>query len=428
MTNSKNSSSPRAPSRHGAKRQKAAPGTTDLDRPLKLGSAQALASAGLYVRTNVVLSEPRSETVRSGKWTTDITDIDVLAIVHAIDFGADIACMSCKSGTNVSVLHETFALAGVMRYLHARRGYGVFAQKATESHMIALGQQLDVALMDDREWQHWRRRISGSYPVPRMFEEAVEGALADQLRRRTDLEGLLRYLRTEFWYFRDYRNVQTLIAQLRRSTAELDASPLSQFIVLDACGLFALAILQMCEHVNTSGLLRLSETAPPYLFGGVTTYRNRKDLLRKVEDLLRKKNVLDVEQGMPHLDPSYLPDLLELILRWCNKPAAAARVPQYLNIRAGIAAANAAGFKGSTHAHGESDLTEKLALDLTELLGRAAKLRDDAIPRLLPEPESSPVRSEAPVSMHGSITAQLTSHRADAESADEQQDLLSDGR
>src|SRR5690348_4099529 len=98
MTNSKNSSSTRAANRRGQRGQKAAPGSTDLDRSLKLTSARALASAGAYVRTNVLLSQPRSEDSRGGKWVVDVTDVDVLSMFHTIDLAADMSCMSCKAG------------------------------------------------------------------------------------------------------------------------------------------------------------------------------------------------------------------------------------------------------------------------------------------------------------------------------------------
>lgn len=379
---SKNLSNPRGGSRRAPKPPKPPAGTTDLDRPLKLASAQTMTSAGFYVRTNVVLSEPRSSPARDGKWVTDITDIDVMGIVHTLDLRADTSCVTCKGGTNVSVLHETFALAGVMRYLHAQRGYAVFVRKATEPHMIALAEQLDIAVMDEQEWNHWRRRLSGAYPVPRIFEDRIDAAISDQLSRRTDLAELLSYLRTEFWYFRDYRNVQNLIGQLRRVADKLKAFPLPAFVFLDACGQFALALLQLCEHVSASGVLRLTDTVPPYLFGGIPTYRNRRDLLRRVEDFMRKKEVLDAAQSMPPLDPAYVPDLSELVLRFCNKPAAAGRVPQYLNFRAGEVAAQIAGETSIRTAHGESYLTEKLAFDLLEFIGKAARIDSDVVRHL----------------------------------------------
>lgn len=382
MMNSKNLSNRRDGSGRPAKAAKPAPGTKDLDRPLKLAAAQAMCSSGSYVRTNVRLSEPRNAPLRERRWVTDITDVDVMGIVHALDLRADISCMTCKSGTSVSVLHETFALAGVMRYLHAQRGYGVFARKATEPHMIALAEQLEILIMDEAEWSHWLRRISGTYPVPRIFEDPIEAALNDHLNRRTDLADLLSFLRTEFWYFRDYRNIQNFIGQLRRIADKVIGLPVPVFVFLDACGQFALALLQLCEHANASGVLRLSETVPPYLFGGVPTYRNRRDLLRRVEDFMRRKDVLDTGQSLPPLDPIYVPELIEIVLRFCSKPAAAGRVPQYLNFRAGEAAAQVAGETTVRTSHGESDLTEKLAFDLLEFVGKAARI-DPAVVRLV---------------------------------------------
>jgi hypothetical protein len=380
--NSKNLSNPRGGNRRAAKSARPAPGTKDLDRPLKLAAAQAMSSAGFYVRTNVRLSEPRNAPTREGKWVSDITDVDVMGIVHTVDLRADISCMTCKGGTNVSVLHETFALAGVMRYLHAQRGYGVFARKTTEPHMVALAEQLDILVMEGQEWTHWLRRIGGTYPVPRIFEDHIEAAITEQLGRRTDLAELLSFLGTEFWYFRDYRNIQNLIGKLRRVAERMKALPLTAFLLLDACSQFALALLQLCKHANASGVLRLAETVPPYLFGGVSTYRNRRDLLRRVEEFMRKKEVLDAGQSLPSLDPAYTPELIELVLRFCSKPAAACRVPQYLSFRSGEAAAHVAGETSVRASHGESDLTEKLAFDLLDFIGKAARI-DPAVVRTL---------------------------------------------
>ena len=392
---SRKASSPTMKEGQVAKAEKVAPGATDFDRPLKLATAQALASAGFYVRTNVVLSEPRA--VDGGAWVVDVTDVDVLAVAHGLDFRPDLSCVSCKGGGAVKVLHETFALAGVMQYLRAGRGYAVFSKKNTEPQMIALAEQLGVTLMDDREWRHWRARIAGPFAIPDTFNQKIDSAVADGARKWTNLAPLLRYLRTEFWYYRDYRNIQSLLAQLHRAAKHLNLSPLARYLVLDATALFALAVLQLCEFVNSSGLLRLRDTVPTYLFGGIATYRSRRDLLFKVEELLRKKNVIDTDQAMPRLDPAYLNDLMELILRYCNKPHAATRVPQQINAWAGFAAAKAAGNAGRANGRQrESELTQKLALDLIELVGRAGSLPPPLLRELLKTPTSAPSGGGAP--------------------------------
>ena len=77
-----------------------------------------------------------------------------------------------------------------------------------------------------------------------------------------------------------------------------------------------------------------------------------------------------------------MPDLIEHALRFCSKPAAASRVPQYLSFRSGEVAAQVAGETNVRAAHGESDLTEKLAFDLLDFIGKAARI-DAALIRLL---------------------------------------------
>ena len=36
--------------------------------------------------------------------------------------------------------------------------------------MVALGQQLDISLMEYDEWQSWLRRVSGKHPIPHIFQ------------------------------------------------------------------------------------------------------------------------------------------------------------------------------------------------------------------------------------------------------------------
>ena len=122
---------------------------------------------------------------------------------------------------------------------------------------------------------------------------------------------------------------------------------------------------------NTSASLKMVARLG---FGGISTYRNRRDLLRRVEEFMRKKEVLDAGQSLPALDPAYVPELIELVLRFCSKPAAAGRVPQYLNFRSGEVAAQLTGETSVRTSHGESNLTEKLAFDLLEFVGKAARI------------------------------------------------------
>lgn len=375
---SKNSSNTRDPDRRRRAPKPSAsqdgllsgPGVSDKDRELKLATARCMASAGYYVRTNVVLSEPRSiDGPRS-----DVTDVDVMAFAYSLDLRTDLTCFSCKSGTRVSVLHETFALAGVMRYLHAHAGYGIFEKKIAEPHMLALAEQLDVTLLDGPEWTEWLRRYSGAAPVPQMLQNDVDAAIARGVQARLDLSPLSRFLQTDYWYYWDHRNIHQVLVRLRKVKESLSDTPLSRYVFLDAVSLLAIAVMGLCKAANTGGLRNLPQIVPAYLFGGSSAYRQRRDLVRAVEALLQKKGVVDPEQGL-NLEPPYIDGLVELVFRYCQRPQAAHKVPQHLALLAGVAAAEVARVAPASISSDQIDeYTEKLAMDLIELAGKAAGL------------------------------------------------------
>ena len=190
---------------------------SEKDYLLKLETAQALCNAGYFVRVNVALSEPPLSS-RGAHKLTDITDLDVLATMFATDFHPDMVCVSCKAGSSkgLSPIKETLMMAGVMRYLRAERGYAIFADRKIDDHMYGLAQQLNIALFPLEEWKLWKSRQVGDRPGPRQFTADVYVMLKEGLSRRNDLEGLFGYTRGEYWYYRDFRNVQNLVGATRR--------------------------------------------------------------------------------------------------------------------------------------------------------------------------------------------------------------------
>jgi len=157
--------------------------------------------------------------------------------------------------------------------------------------MVGLAHQLNIGLFDRQEWESWCKRMTNTHPVPRQCEEELNGVIVTKLDKWTDLKPLLAYLRAEFWYYRDFRNIQNLIAVTKLVSSKFGASPVGQFTFCDTLSVFSLSVLQLCRFVVTTGLLRLKETVPPYLFGGTATYKSRRELLKKVEDLLRSRDL-----------------------------------------------------------------------------------------------------------------------------------------
>ncbi len=346
---------------------------SEKDFLLKLETAQALCGAGYFVRINVALSEPLLS-ARGTQKLTEITDVDVLGVAFAMDFHPDTVCVSCKAGSSkgLSPIKETLMMAGVMRYLRAERGYAVFADRKIDSHMYGLAQQLDIALFSLEEWQMWKKRQVGNRPPPAHLYTDVYVELKEMLSRRNDLEGLFGYTRGEYWYYRDFRNIQNLVGVTRKYAKPLSSSATGRFAFLDLLALFSLAVLQLCEYVTFTGASRLAETVPPYLFGGPSVYKSRRELLRRVEEMLRARDVLGKGQQFPSLDPPYVNELAELVTRYVQKPVDAVRVPQHINFLAGIAASEAIGRRVDQTSSGESSTTEKFAFDLATVLVNAA--------------------------------------------------------
>jgi hypothetical protein len=353
---------------------------SEKDLFLKLGTAQTFASVGYFVRLNVSLSEPPLLSNWSGRFL-DVTDVDVLALKHTIDFDTDIVCVSAKSGASKSLspIRESFTLAGVMQYFGADRGYALFSERKIDAHMVSLAEQLNVALYDDAEWKHWKVRNAGTHAIPAQFDEKVDATLFDSLEKWSDMRPLFAYIRNEFWYYRDFRNIQNLIGITRKLAIKFSANPLGRFVFCDILSLFVISILQLCRFVSITGVNRIAESVPPYLFGGTSNYKSRRDLLKKIEDLLRSRALLGSEQAMPSLNPSYISDLVELVFRFCQKPGAAIRVPQYLSAEAGRAASQINSSAASSRSESDDSILEKFASDAAILFVRATGLSTDFI-------------------------------------------------
>jgi hypothetical protein len=342
---------------------------SEKDYILKLETSQALCSAGYFVRINVALSEPPLSAKGAPK-LTDITDVDVLAVAFAMDFHPDILCVSCKSGSSkgLSPIKETLMMAGVMQYLRAERGYAVFSDRKIDSHMYGLAQQLNIALFSLEEWRMWKNRQVGNRVSPAHFSSDVYVMLREMVSKRNDLEGLFGYTRGEYWYYRDFRNIQNLVGVARKYSKALSSTALGRYAFLDLLSLLALSVIQLCEYITFTGSSRLTETVPPYLFGGPSVYKSRKELLRRVEEMLRSRDVLDKDQQFPSLDPPYVNELAEVVTRFVQKPIDAVRVPHQINFVAGTAAAEAVGLTLNSIDSGESSTTQKFAFDLASLL------------------------------------------------------------
>lgn len=335
----------------------------DLDFGLKLKTASALAASGYSCRLNVPLSAVGDVGL------ADVTDIDVLAIGRDLTFTPQMICVSCKAGGKIVVAKELFYLRGVLHYIGGDEGILLLSGRDIPPHLRELAAGLSLLVLAMEEVEQWHASLVNGVHMPGYFEDKLFEEYQKALLAIPPSQGIALFLKADYWFYRDFRNVQNLVGHLKKYATSLDGkSRLHTTQFLDVGWHFSQTVLDLCLHAQRGGIQRLPETVNSYLFGGHTSYRARKDLLSAVSQLLAKTGVAKAS-AMPSLDPVYAPDLAELLLRFLERPQAAILVPLVLQ----DALWRDLGAPGMGYATSKNGLAAfKLAQDLIDFLKMAS--------------------------------------------------------
>lgn len=339
------------------------PAKTDLDFDLKLKTAAVLSASGYSCRLNVILSA-----VGDGG-LTDVTDVDVLAITRDLTFTPRLMCVSCKAGTNLLVAKELFTLRGVLSYIRGDEGVLLLGRRDVPPHIRELAASLSLLLIVQGEIDVWHNSLVNGVHDPGYFAEPLFLEYEKAINALPPSSSIKGFLQADYWFYRDFRNVQNLIAHLKKYAPILDGkSKLHATQFLDVAWHFSQTMLDICLHVQRGGVGRLTESVNSYLFGGRTNYKARKDLLAQVTQVLVKTGVAKADD-VPSLDPRYAPALAELVLRLIDRPHAAIQVPLALQdaLWRGLGAAGM-----DVSANKNKLAAFKLAQDLVDFLRRAS--------------------------------------------------------
>jgi len=296
----------------------------DLDLPLKLQMASALAASGYYSRVNVLLS------ATSSRGLADVTDIDVLAIRYDLMFNRDAVAVSCKSGASktLSPAREAFYLRGVLDYVEASQGVAAFSGKPVAPHLRDLGQRLGILMLSGGEIGQWCEHLTNGLSNPGYFQDA---AFEDYIKSWTRLrnEGLADYLHTDYWFHFDFRNFQNLITHIRKMTFKFNGKEEWQNVIAwDVAAHLCLTVFDLCRQVRMLGLSSIIDTTAAYLFGGAASFKARRDLYTRVQQLLASTGVAGKGgPPLPPLEPTYSQYLAELAVRFIERPHSAILVP-----------------------------------------------------------------------------------------------------
>ena len=341
----------------------------EADLGLKATTASALAANGYFCRVDVSLSAVNGGEINS----SDAADVDVLAVRHDVTFHSHVMAVTCKvSGErSSSVAREIFRLRGVLDHLDAQQGIILLPKKSADRHLRDLGQKLRILVLTGSDVARWIEALERGKATPGGVNERTLRD-CDEMLGKAGKSSLKDYLRTDYWFYRDFRNIQNLTGHLRRMSGSLTgAEPWHGLLYLEAAAHFSLSLLELCRTIQSQGIIAIKDVTAEYLFGGATSFKARRDLYTKVQHLLTATGAL-LQGGpeLPPLEPQYTSRLAELAFRFLERPGAAMNVPQTLQDSIWRSLGS------GTHQTEDSVITpytEKLALDLIDFLKSASQ-------------------------------------------------------
>jgi len=338
----------------------------DRDLSIKLAVGAALATSSYYTRVNVGLS------ATSSRGLGDVTDIDVLGLKYDLTFNSEAIAVSCKSGNSKSLspAREIFYLRGVLDYVRASTGVAAFLNKPISPHLRDLGRRLNVLIFSGDEVELWCRSLTNGLPDPGYFEESAFERYLTTWENNSVTHDLRAYLRTDYWFHLDFRNLQNVIGHLRKLSSKVGTScEWLDVVVLDSAAHLCLTLFDLCHQIRMMGLTSIIETTSAYLFGGTVSFKARRDLYLRVQQLLASTGVLGSGgPSLPPLEPLYTQALAELAIRFIERPHAAIIVPQVIQ----DSIWRRLGSQGMPPNDNKNSLAaEKLAQDVLNFLGIA---------------------------------------------------------
>src|ERR1019366_8332142 len=92
---------------------------------------------------------------------------------------------------------------------------------------------------------------------------------------------------SDYWFYRDFRNLQNIIGHFKKVASKFDgSSEWHKIVALETAIHLSISVLELCRYIRYVGLTGVGESTAAYLFGGVTSFKARRDLYAKVVQLL----------------------------------------------------------------------------------------------------------------------------------------------
>lgn len=304
----------------------------------------------------------------------ELTDLDVLGVEVAPDFGLQFRIAECKSG-RVGAL-ELFWLRGVVEFFGASGAYLVVSREQDRtSAMRDLGDRLGLGILTQADFERFADSYRTSERDAGLFDQAMLERLEALLAGTpSSVKDLSDYVKRLFWQLPLNRNLEYGISYLEQANKGDVRDRAMLCLIGEHAFRYCLALFAACEAILKRGLPDLQESLPAYLFGGEQNLREaqqRVHALKQLQQRIEGGERADLDSVFQELPP-YYDKLLELITRLLRRPDQA--TPMLRTLQA-VVLGSFANKRPITELIGEPEpLTAKLVLDVITFLVTAADL------------------------------------------------------
>jgi len=301
------------------------------DYNLKIKINNILLSLGYYTRLELKLAG-----YSSNKKLLELTDLDVLGIKITPNFNTDYVLADCTSRSRVieSPIQRVFWLKGVMELFGGKQGYLVLdtdqkipeIQKQTSAklgviilnkeNLLGLENKLinkdikSLNISNKNSWENFDNKInkinSGFYKI-------------------------INFRKYNYWLNKQNKNVLTimLIFEKIKNLINEDSS-IHKALIIDLMSLLSISLLNFCRFLVETNPDDIQKELKAYLFGGHREYKEKEKAVSVLKEIIKNQKQKKLFDDEIKLDPEYLPELFDIILRWTNKPIDSCIIPNYL--------------------------------------------------------------------------------------------------
>jgi hypothetical protein len=297
---------------------------SERDFPLKAAIRAILWAQGYSTRLDVLLAYDKDIKGKNGLEKAGLTDLDVLGIRLEPGFRIHTVVADCKTVSG-RVPERLFWLAGVGKFFGSDTNLLVRSQSIPD-HALPLARSLDIALVGPDDLSI----LTNTYVNPSgtvlsqvwqdFFSPDLLGEALSRLSRLPiTLANVERYRETRYWMDEPYRRLNQVLVALQSMAKEGSAGPIFQLVFADFVWLYVLALWEVCETLNISGLSKLEQGLELYVSGNEAGMRNLQRMKQSFETLARSQVHGDVSVS---LLPPYFRNLVEVVARCIRRPNA----------------------------------------------------------------------------------------------------------